>query len=248
MAQNTLSAAPQVYARTAGALYLVVIICGFFAEAFVRGALIVPGDAAASAHRILASPTFWNVGVAANLIVVLCAIPLLWIEYHLLRPVNRQLMLLAVFFNLVSFSSETASKLFLLLVLPILGDADYLKAFDQHQLQVLANIALKSHDVAFNIALVLFAFVCFVNGFLIFKSGYLPKLVGVLMQLAGASYLIGCFAALCAPRFATEISPIIFLPALIGELSFCLWLLIKGVNVTEWKARVNLTPEFSRVS
>jgi len=103
---------------------------------------------------------------------------------------------------------------------------------------VLANLALGSHDVAFNIALIFFGFTCLLNGYLIFRSEYLPKFVGVLMQIAGASYLTACFAALFAPAFADLITPAILLPPLIGESSFCLWLLLKGVNIAEWKARV----------
>jgi hypothetical protein len=108
-----------------------------------------------------------------------------------------------------------------------------------HQLQVLANLALSSHDIAFNIALIFFGLTCLVNGYLIFRSGYLPKFVGVLMQIAGLSYLTACFASLFAPAFADLITPAILLPPLIGELSFCLWLLIKGVNIAKWHERVN---------
>jgi len=118
--------------------------------------------------------------------------------------------------------------------------ADYLKAFDPQQLQILANLALKSHDVAFNIALIFFAFTCLINGYLIFKSGYLPKLIGILMQIAGLSYLTACFAALFAPALADLMIPVILIPPLIGESSYCLWLLVKGVNVAKWKERVSL--------
>jgi hypothetical protein len=144
----------------------------------------------------------------------------------------------------VSLAVEAISKLFLLVVMPTLGSADTLKAFDPQQLQILANLALRSHDIAFNIALIFFGFTCLVNGYLIFKSGYLPKFVGMLMQLAGLCYLIACFAALFAPAFADLISPAILLPPLIGESSFCLWLLVKGVNITKWNERINLKPEY----
>jgi Domain of unknown function (DUF4386) len=231
---------PQKYARIGGLLYLVIIVFGAFAEGFVTNKLIVSGDAAATAQNILASPTLWQLGTAGNLIVVLCAAPLLWIEYLLLKPVSKQLVLLAVFLNLVSLAVEAISKLFLLLVLPILQKADYLKAFDLQQLQVLANLALKSHDISFNIALLFFGLTCLVNGYLIFKSGYLPKLIGILMQVAGVSYLIGCFAALFAPTLANLIIPTVLIPALMGESSYCLWLLVKGVNMEKWKERVSV--------
>jgi hypothetical protein len=240
MADHSVDNSPQRYARTGGLLYLAIIVLGAFAEGFVTDKLVVSGNAAATAHNILASPHLWRLGVACDFIVVLFVVPLLWIEYLLLRPVSRPLVVLAVLFNLVSLAVEAISKLFLLLVMPTLGNADYLRAFEPQQLQTLANLALKSHDIAFNIALIFFGFTCLVNGFLIFRSGYLPKVIGVLMQIAGLSYLIACFAALFAPSFADLIIPAILIPPLIGESSFCLWLLVKGVNVAKWKERVHM--------
>jgi hypothetical protein len=240
MATQTVEARPQAYARIGGALYLLIIVLGAFAEGFVANKLIAPGDAATTAHNIMATPGLWQFSVAGDLVVVLCAVPLLWIEYLLLRPVSRQLVLLAVLFNVVSFAVEAISKLFLLVVMPTLGSPGYLKAFAPQQLEVLANLALRSHDIAFNIALIFFGFTCLVNGYLIFKSGYLPKLIGVLMQIAGLSYLMACFAALFAPALADVITPAILLPPLIGESSFCLWLLIKGVDVGRWNERLTM--------
>jgi hypothetical protein len=245
MASHTFEEYPQRYARIGGALYLAIILLGAFAEGFVANKLVVSGDAMATAHNILASPGLWQLSVAGDLIVVLCAVPLLWIEYLLLKPVSKHVVLLALLFNLVSLAVEAISKLFLIVVVPTLGSPDYLKAFEPQQLQVLANLALRSHDVAFNIALIFFGFTCMVNGYLIFKSGYLPKFVGILMQIAGLSYLTACFAALFAPAFADLITPFILLPPLIGESSFCLWLLIKGVNVAKWKERVSALPGVS---
>ncbi len=231
---------PQLYARLGGALYLGIIVLGAVAEGFVASKLIVAGDAAATAHNILGSAGLWRASVVADFTVVLLAVPLLWIEYLLLKPVSRHWVLLALLFNLISLAVEAVSKLFLLVVMPTLASADYLRAFEPKQLEVLANLALNSHDIAFNIALIFFAFTCLVNGHLIFRSGYLPKFVGVLMQVAGASYLVACLAALFAPALADTITPWILLPPLVGESSFCLWLLVKGVNVPRWKARAEL--------
>jgi hypothetical protein len=239
MVNQTVENSPQRYARVGGVLYLAIIVLGAFAEGFVANKLVVPGDAATTAAHILSSPELWDLSVAADLVVVLLAVPLLWIEYLLLKPVSKQLVLLAVLFNLVSLAVEAISKLFLLVVMPTLKSAEFLKAFDPRQLQILANLALRSHDIAFNIALIFFGFTCLVNGYLIFRSGYLPKFVGILMQVAGLSYLVACFAALFAPAFADLITPAILLPSLIGESSFCLWLLVKGVNDAKWKERMS---------
>jgi Domain of unknown function (DUF4386) len=230
MANHPFEEHPQRYARIGGALYLAIILLGAFAEGFVANKLVVSGDAAATAHNILASPGLWQLSVAGDLIVVLCAVPLLWIEYLLLKPVSKHWVLLAVLFNLVSLAVEAISKIFLIVVVPTLGSADYSKAFDPQQLQILASLALRSHDVAFNIALIFFGFTCVVNGYLI------------LMQLAGLSYLTACFAALFAPAFADLITPAILLPPLIGESSFCLWLLVKGVDMAKWNERLSALP------
>ena len=117
-----------MYARLGGALYLVIILFGAFAEGFATSKLVVAGDAAATAQHILAAPMLWRGAVAANLLVVLCAVPLLWIEYLLLRPVSKSLVLLAVLFNLVSLAVEAVSKVFLLLVLPTLESSQYFQA------------------------------------------------------------------------------------------------------------------------
>ena len=123
MAIPTVESSPQGYARLGGALYLAIIVLGAFAEGFVTNKLVVPGDAATTAHNIMAAPELWRLGVAGDLLVAVCAVPLLWIEYLLLRPVSKQLILLGVFFNLVSLAVETISKLFLLVVMPTLGNA-----------------------------------------------------------------------------------------------------------------------------
>lgn len=238
IAGRQVESSPQLYARFGGALYLAIILLGAFAEGFVTNKLVVSGDAAATAHNILASSALWRLGVAGDFIVVVLAVPLLWIEYLLLRPVSKHLVLLAIMFNLVSLAVEAMSKLFLIVVMPTLGNAEFLRAFSQPQLQVLANLALRSHDVAFNIALIFFGITCLLYGYLIFRSGFLPKAIGVLMQLAGWSYLTACFAALFAPALADLITPAILIPPLIGETSLCLWLLVKGVNVAKWQERV----------
>ncbi len=234
----TIETSPQLYARTGGLLYLLIIVFGGFAEGYVMNSLVVGGDAATTAHNILAAPGLWNLSVAGNLLVPVLAAVQAWIFYLLLRPVNRQLVLLSVFLMLVSLSVESVSKLFLLAVMPILTGGHHPGAFEPLQAQALVHLSLVMHDIAFNIALIFFGLGCLVDGYLIIKSGYLPKLIGLLMQVAGLSYLVACFAALLAPALADVITPAILVPPLIGESSFCLWLLIKGVNVAKWRERL----------
>ena len=228
---------PARYAHLGGVLYLLIILLGAFAEGFVRTRLVVPGDPTATAGRILADAPLWRLGVATDFVVVVLAVPLLWIEYLLLRPVSRPLATLFVMLNLVSLAVEAISKLFLVVVLPTFTAAGASGAFSPAQSEVLAGIALRSHDAAFNIALVFFGLTCLVSGYLIFRSGFLPRVIGVLMQVAGLSYLVACGAALFAPALSDRLTPAILVPPLIGEGSYALWLLVKGVHVERWRQR-----------
>lgn len=240
MAIKSIETAPQFYAHCTGLLYLAVIVLGVFSEGFVLNKLITSGDASATAQNILGNSTLWNVGVAANLLVVIFAVLQMWFEYQLIRPVNKELSLLFFLLNAVSMAVEAISKFFLLLVLPILNSKMYLQAFEPEQIHVFVNIALKSHNITFNLALIFFGLACLVNGHLIAKSGYFPKVIGRLLQLAGLCYLISCFAVFFAPALSNLISPGILLPVLIGESAFCLWLLIKGVDIVKWNVRLAL--------
>ena len=237
---KAIAASPQLYARIGGLIYLVTIVFGAFAEGYVMNTLVAPGDAAATAHNIMASPGLWNVAVAGDLIVPVIAVAGVWISYVLLSPVSKILILLDVFFTLVSLAVEAVSKLFLLLVLPILSTTSDPRAFEPRQLEILAHLALKSHDFVFNIALIFFGCGCLVEGYLLFKSGYFPKFIGILMQLAGLCYLASCFAALFAPALADLMTPAILLPPLVGESAYCLWLLIKGVDIGKWNETMSM--------
>jgi len=235
MTDRTIETSPQLYARIGGALYLIIIVLGIFEEAFVRDRLIVSGNAAATAANLRSMESLWRLGIASEFFLLICALALLLILFGLLRPVSRDLALLAVFFNLVSLAVEAAITLNLVVALFPLGDAAYLKAFAPEQLYAMAMLAIRSHSYGFGVALIFFGCFCLIIGHLIFRSGYLPKAIGVLMQIAGLSYLTDSFTLLLAPNFASRIFPAILIPAFVGETSFCLWLLIKGVNVQRWK-------------
>src|ERR1700687_3514075 len=239
MENHEVQTSPQVYARIGGVLYLIIIVIGFCSEFFVRDKLVVAGDGTATANNIAASESLWRISIAGELILLLCAVALTLIFYVLLRPVNKNLALLAVFFNIVEFPIEAVSKLFLFAALFLSGNADYLKAFEPHQLHALVKLSLKLHDYAFGIDLVFFGFACLVYGYLLFRSRYFPRTLGVLMAIAGLSYLTNSFTLILAPAYTGTIFPILVL-ALIGELSLCLWLLVFGVNEQRWKEQASV--------
>jgi hypothetical protein len=221
---------PQAYARTGGILYLVIIAAGIFGEIFVRGKLVVNGNAAATAVNIAAHETLWRTGIATDLLMHICDIPLMLIIYVLLRPVNKNIALLALLFNIVQTAVLAANKLNLLSALFATSNAPYLKAIDPAQLQAMAYMSIKLHGYGFSVGLIFFGCACLAYGYLICRSGYFPKILGVLLQIAGAAYLLNSFSLIIAPPVNDALVPYILLPPFIAELSLCLWLLFKGVS------------------
>src|SRR6478735_8837817 len=191
---KTVKTSPQFYARIGGVLYLILILVGMFAVIFVRDKLIVSGDATATANNIMASQLLWRIGIFADLVMHVLDIPIMLVIYVLLKPVNKNLDLLALLFNLIQTAVLVANKLNLIAALLPLESADYLKAFEPAQLHAQMYLSLKLHDIGFGIGLIFFGFTCLVNGHLIFKSGYLPRTIGVLLQIAGLCYLTNSFA------------------------------------------------------
>ena len=233
---HRVEASPQVLSRIGGVLYLIIIVLGLFGQGSVQERIVVPGDATATAANIRSLESLWRFGIAGELLLLICATVLTLILFALLRPVHRDLALLTVFFNLVTIAVEAAAALNLVAALFPLGNAGYLKAFEPEQLHAMASLAVRSHSYGFGVALIFFGCECLVLGYLIFRSSYLPKAIGVLMQVAGWCYLTNSFALLLAPTFASRLFPAILVPAFVGEVSLCLWLLVKGVNVEKWKA------------
>jgi hypothetical protein len=108
----------------------------------------------------------------------------------------------------------------------------------------MASLSLKSHGYGFGVSLLFFGCFCVIVGYLIFRSGYLPKTIGVLMQIAGVCYLTNSFALILSAAVANRLFPAILVPAFIGEVSLCLWLLVKGVNVQRWKEQASAAGEW----
>lgn len=225
---------PQFYARVGGMLYLLIIAAGLFAEVLGRERFIVAGDGAATAGNIMARPFMFRLGIAADLTTFLCAVALSVILFALLEHVSRTAALLMLTFNLVQDAIGSLNALNIYLPLQLLGGAESLKAFNPQQLQALAIVSLNAHEVGFAVALMFFAFSCIALGYLIFTSGFLPKALGLLMAIAGGSYLVNSFVRILFPRLTAIVSPPILLFALIGELSFAMWLTVKGVNAVAW--------------
>ena len=148
-----------------------------FALLFVRDKLIVSGEVTTTANNIITSR--WRTGIVADLIMHALDIPIMLAIYILLKPVNKNIALLALLLNLVQTAVLVANKLNLIAALLPLESVDYLKTVDPYQLHAQVYLSIKLHDIGFGVGLIFFGFTCFVNGYLIFRSGYLPKIIGV---------------------------------------------------------------------
>ncbi|MDQ2889732.1 MAG: DUF4386 domain-containing protein [Gemmatimonadota bacterium] len=221
----------------AGVLYLITIIMGVFAEAFVRGTLIVRDDTAATAANILAHETLYRVGLAADLVMIACYVGVTLLFYVLFRPVSRKLSLLAAFFSVVGLAVLAANSLNHLAPLILLGNAHYLAAFEASQLRALTLLSLQMHAWGYSIADVFSGgCYCLIIGYLIFRSGFLPRVLGVLMVIGGVSYTIDSFATILSPTFAARLPELTVLAG-VAELALSLWLIVMSVNVQGWKQK-----------
>jgi hypothetical protein len=224
----------KAYAHAVGAIYLSIIVFGGYTQAIVMSGFLVAGDSAATMRNILADQQHWNTSALLNLIAPILAVVQIWLEYVIFRPVNRNLALLFLMLNMANAIVEALGKLFLLMVVPILKDTGLQTVFDSAQIFELAGLALTAHTLSFNISLIFFGATCLVLGHLIKQSGFMPKILGWMMQAAGTAYLILCFSALFAPNLVGSLEPVLFGFVLLGEGSLCLWLLIKGIAQEPW--------------
>jgi hypothetical protein len=240
-------ASPLLKARIAGALYLLIIVGGGFAEIFVRQALTVHGDAAATAHNIAAFESLYRLGFAADLFNLIFGIAMALLFYDLFRAVSSSLAMLAMFFTLISTAINAALNILALLPLLLLSGGEYLKVFATNQLAAMALFSLELHAQGFAISLTFFAVQCVLTGYLIFRSTFLPRFLGVLYALAGLCYLINSFAIFLSPALEARIFPAILLPCFVGEASVCLWLLVAGVNVSRFEALSRAVAEVPRL-
>jgi hypothetical protein len=176
----------------------------------------------------------WRLGVAGEVVLLTCATGLALILYVLLRRVSHDLALVAVFFNLISIAIEGVAAVSLASALVPLSGASYLNAFAPEEINAMAMLAVRSHTVGFGVALVFFGVECVILGTLIYRSGYMPRSIGILMQVAGVCYVINSLALLVSPPLSSRLFPAILIPSFIAELSLALWLLVKGVRTEAW--------------
>jgi len=227
-------------ARLVGILILLIAVLAPFSILYLPSTFIVPGDAAATASNVMASDGLFRLGIVVDSVVILLEIVVIAILYVLLRPVNRTLALVAAFARLVMTVVMAVNVFNSLGVLLLSSDAEYLTVFEPDQLHALVLLFLNLHDSGVYIWQVIFSFHFAPLGYLVFKSGYFPRILGVLLMVACLGYLMDSFGILFPSSGALSmVSSVLLAAGVIGELSFTLWLLIKGVNVEKWEQRAN---------
>ena len=230
MTERIVETSPRLKARITGAFYLLTIVTGIFAQGFVSVRLVVDGDAPATAANILAHRGLFQLGYAVYLIEMACQIAMTALFYDLLKPAGRSVSLLAAFFGFAGCVIKTFSRVFFIVPLFILGGAHSLTAFSAEQLQALALLFLKVNDRGAAMALVFFGFYALLTGYLIVRSTFLPRILGVVSVLGGLGWLTFLYLPLGYRLF-----PYIAVVGLLGAASLLLWLLVFGVNEQRWK-------------
>jgi hypothetical protein len=222
------------WARTAGLFYAGTIAGGVFSAFFVRGAIVVHGDAVATIHNMLAMEPLWRAGIAAEAVGTLCYVAVTAILYDMLKPVSRRLSVLAACFSLVGCAMGMMNLANDLAPLALLKDAPFMGAFTVQQVHALAYAFLRLGGAANGVALLCFGIYCALIGLLVFRSDFMPKAVGAILAVAGACWMVSSFAGILSPPVAALLMPLQF-AGIAGEAVLTLWLVTRGVDVPRWQ-------------
>jgi uncharacterized protein DUF4386 len=223
----------QRYARVAGMLILLSFIAGGFGEAYVPSRLIVATDASATLENLRSSEIMFRLGFAGYLVEACCDIALALIFYVLLKPVHKYISLMAAFFGLIGTATFAAAELFYFAPALVLRGGS-LKSFSPDQLNTLALLSFKLFGLGAAIFTVFYGVSWVLRGYLIFRSGYFPELLGVLMTMSGLAFIVRNFAFVLAPQYRSGWLLLTILP---GMLFLIVWLLVKGVDLPKWEEK-----------
>jgi len=237
MMERIAETSPHPRARITGVVYLLYFLTAALAVFFIKG-LVVSGDAAATANNILAHERLFRLSVAVGLIGTALYIAVTVLFYGLFKPVNKTVSLLAAFFSLVGCAIQAFGSLFQVAPLLVLEGSSYLSVFKVDQLKALALMFINLNDQAAYIYLVFFGLFNLLIGYLVFRSTFLPRILGVLMALSGLGWLM-----FLSPSLANYLLAYIEVIGIIAEASLMLWLLVKGVNVQRWREQASAPGE-----
>ena len=226
--------APVTYARVAGVLFLVSLVAGGFGEGFAPAQLIVSGDAAATAHNVVASDALFRAGFAGYLVEGMCDAALTVILYVLLRPVDRALALFAVVFRILATATFAFAELFYLVPSLLVGNDSYLSSFTTAQRDSLVLLAFNVYGVGGEMSLAFYGAGSIFLGYLMYRSTYMPRVLGALWVLGGLCFIARTFSFVLAPAYSPAVLQV---PMILAILLLSLWFLVRGVDATKWEAR-----------
>ena len=221
---------PRRTARLAGLFFLLTILLGVFAQSFISERLVVFGSASRTASNILANEGLFRLAFTIYLIEMSCQIVMTVLFYRLLAPVNRTVALLAVVFGLIGCTIKTLSRLFFLTPLLVLKGPAYASVFDTAQVQGLALLLLQVNDRGAAIALAFFGFENVLEGWLMIKSTFFPRLLGVLSVIGGLGWL-----TFLSPTLGYQLFMYVAAFGLIASVATIGYLLVKGLNEQRWR-------------
>jgi hypothetical protein len=223
---------PKAKARMAGAFFLATTVLGVFAQSLISDRLVLPGDAATTAANILGHESLFRLGFALFLVEMTCQITMTVLFYDLFKPVNRNASLLTAVIGLTGCVVKSVARLFFYAPLLVLCGARYLSVFTAEQLQALALLLLEVNDVGAGMALAFFGFAALVRSYLIYRSTFLPRFLGVLSLLTGLALL-----SFLSPPLGNRMFPYIAAVGLLATVAQISWLLVFGVNEQRWKEK-----------
>ena len=233
MTYTTTEPEQRTAARVAGLFYLLMMFTGLIGELYFRSPRIVPDDAVQTAKNIAAAETFFRLGIVAGLVTAIGDVVLLWALYIILRPVNKNLALLAVFWRLVECAMFGVVALNEFAALRFLSDASYLRAFNTQQLQAQSRLFLTFHQPGAQIAIIFFAFGSTLFAYLWLKSRYIPRVLSVIGIVASLAVGTVTLIVLVVPSFESAVAPAYWIPIALFELTLGFWLLIRGIRVPQ---------------
>jgi len=221
-------------AKVVGFLFLLPIPLWLFGSSYVPSRLVVPGDAAAAARNIMAAETLFRLGIVSVLLIMVADIAMVLLLYQLLKPVNKNLAVLMVILNLLAVPIAMLNELNQFAVLFLVHGNDSLKTFTPDQWHILMSLFMNLHDIGTTIGGIFWGLWLVPYGLLVFKSGFFPRVMGALLIIECFGFLIQSFVGFLVPGLQANLT---LLPAITGwaELFVPLWLLIRGVNVEQWK-------------
>jgi hypothetical protein len=228
----------QRYARLVGALMLLSIIFGYLGEMFIPGQFIVANDGAATAQRIVAGLSLYRFGFASYMVEAICDVSLSVLFYVLLKPVDKPLALTAAFFGLMGTALYAVAEAFYFAPTIWVGGAEFMRPFSPDQVNALTLLSLKVFSRIGWMFLAFYGIATFIRGYLIARSTYLPKFLGVLMMIGGAGFVVKNLTYVLVPKYSPDL---LLAPLALAGLILMVWMLVKGVDVAKWQLQAAAT-------